>query len=152
MTGINEVRERLAGTAGALEILQDTQGAADLRALLADHVRLQEDAADPWRGLYDPARMPALDGLTDYAAIHPDTPMWDDDREEGVSQLIRAQGFEVSVVTEEYPDDDGALTVMLAAWEPGSPGDDWRLAAIYDTEDSDMAAMFVRPLGKAVQS
>lgn len=39
---INVVRARLAGTAGALEILQDTQGAVDLRALLADHARLNE--------------------------------------------------------------------------------------------------------------
>ena len=146
---IEEVRERLAKIADGFGPTR-TACRGDLRALLADHARLQQAVADPWRGLYAQEKLPAVT-LGSYGTAHPDIPMWDDDREEGPAQLIRAQGFEVNVVAEEYPEDEGDVAAILYAWEPISPGDDWRLAAIYDTEDSEMAAMFVRPLAMAVQ-
>ena len=150
MSDINEVRERAEELASALEKLDAPQDATTIRALLAAHAGLQALVSDPWRGLYAPERMPKLTGM-EYAAHHPDLPMWGDDREKSIVPLLTAQGFEAKGVTGDYPEDQGDVSAMLADWEPESPGDDWRLVAIYDTEDSDMAALFVRPLAMAVQ-
>ncbi|MGE4408429.1 hypothetical protein [Pseudomonas sp.] len=109
------------------------------------------DLADPWRGLYDPARMPKLDGVNDYHVAHPDLPKWPEDDERGISPLVKAQGFELEVVlgdyTEEGADDpDHDFCAWLAQWKPAPPaGDHWRLVCIQDTEDGP-AALYVRPL------
>jgi len=110
------------------------------------------DPADPWRGLYDPAKMPKLDGVDMCVVAHPDLPEWpnEEDEERGIDPLIRAQGFAWDVVSGEYPDDnndDFDCLAWLAAWEPRTPaGNGWRLAMIHDTEDGP-AALYVRPLG-----
>ena len=117
------------------------------------------DPADPWRGLYDPAKMPKLDGVNLYHAAHPDLPSWpkDEDEERGVGPLVKAQGFALEAVFGEYPDDDGEevdYCAWLASWTPDAPtGADWRLVCIQDTEEGP-AAFYVRPLAlidKAVQ-
>lgn len=108
------------------------------------------DPADPWRGLYDPARMPKLDGVNDYHVAHPDLPKWPEDDERGISPLVKAQGFELEAVfgdyTEEGADDpDHDFCAWLAQWKPAPPaGDHWRLVCIQDTEDGP-AALYVRP-------
>lgn len=109
------------------------------------------DPADPWRGLYSPELMPKLDGVNLYHAAHPDLPSWpkDEDDERGIGPLITAQGFAMTVVFGEYPDDDGEevdYCAWLASWTPNAPaGLGWRLVCIQDTEDGP-AAFYVRPL------
>lgn len=152
---INGVRERLERACidehGITWLTAKVDG-GDLRALLDDHARLQAQAGDPWRGLYDPDRMPKLDG--DYAAIHPDLPEWPDDREESIGPLLTAQGFEWKADEGDYGDAwesrDFDPAGWLAKWEPEAPGPEWRIALIHDTEDGPVA-VFVRPLAKAVQ-
>ena len=152
---INGVRERLERACidehGITWLTAEVYG-ADLRALLADHARLQA-LADPWRGLYASERMPKLDGHT-YEAWHPDLPSWPDDREDSIAPLLAAQGFEWKVVEGDYGDEWGSLDFdpagWLTKWEPESPGPEWRITLIHDTEDGP-AAVFVRPASKAVQ-
>lgn len=109
------------------------------------------DPADPWRGLYSPDKMPALDGVNLYHVAHPDLPSWpkDEDEERGIGPLVTAQGFALEAVFGEYPDDDGEevdYCAWLASWTPDAPaGDGWRLVCIQDTEDGP-AAFYVRPL------
>ena len=108
------------------------------------------DPADPWRGLYEPDKMPKLDGVNAYHVAHPDLPSWpnDEDEERGISPLVKAQGFELEAVFGEYPEDDDAdpdYCAWLAQWEPTPPtGEHWRLVCIQDTEDGP-AAFYVRP-------
>ncbi|MTI72210.1 MAG: hypothetical protein FH747_00930 [Stenotrophomonas sp.] len=109
------------------------------------------DPTDPWRGLYDPARMPKLDGVGDYVAAHPDLPEWPEDDERSIAPLIRAQGFAWAAVSGDYGTDYMSVDEFdtcswLAAWKPGPPaGEGWRQVLVHDTEDGPVA-VFVRPL------
>lgn len=109
------------------------------------------DPTDPWRGLYNPARMPKLDGVGDYVAAHPDLPEWPEDDERSIAPLIRAQGFEWDAVSGDYGTDYMSVDefdtcAWLAAWKPEPPaGEGWRLVLVHDTEDGPVA-VFVRPL------
>lgn len=102
----------------------------------------QQEGVDPWRGLYDPSSMPP-------SGHHPDLPVWEDDREESIEPLVRAQGFEMSGVSEELPDYDASsddVDEVIAAWIPEAPDSSYRLAAKHDNEDGEMVAWFVRPI------
>lgn len=107
--------------------------------------RLTAQQADPWRGLYSPDRMPSdKDEPT-----HPDLPSYDDDREDSIAPLLKAQGFEWKTITTEFdesvcPNDD-AYWQILRGWVPEPPDASYRLAGKYDTEDGP-SALFVRPI------
>ena len=111
------------------------------------------DPADPWRGLYDPARLPARDA---YGLImcHPDVPAWADGRESSLLPLFNAQGFELVVAGAEFGEEaagngvDGKAREM-ADWTPEGPGADWRLVWLGETED-ELGAWFVPPLAMGV--
>jgi len=110
------------------------------------------DPADPWRGLYDPARLPARDGHGEIMR-HPDVPAWADGRESSLLPLFYAQGFELVVVEAEFEEElvgTGvyANILQMSDWNPEAPGVDWRLVWLGETEDG-LAAWFVRPLAIA---
>lgn len=106
------------------------------------------DPADPWRGLYLPARMPMpseYGGLT-----HPDIPLWPDDREDALDKLVHAQGFDFHIVAGDFTeaaleDADELYWQEMRAWNPEAPEGEWRLAWKGDTEDGPYA-WFVRPM------
>ncbi|WP_416057768.1 hypothetical protein [Stenotrophomonas maltophilia] len=107
------------------------------------------DPADPWRGLYDPARLPARDSYGE-VLCHPDVPAWADGRESSVLPLFYAQGFDLVVVEAEFEEESVGTGVyaniqQMIDWNPEAPGDDWRLVWLGETEDG-LAAWFVRPL------
>ncbi len=106
------------------------------------------DPADPWRGLYLPARMPAPSEYGDLT--HPDIPLWPDDREDALDKLVHAQGFDFHIVAGDFTeaamdDDDELYWEELRAWNPEAPEGEWRLAWKGDTEDGPYA-WFVRPM------
>ncbi|WWW37221.1 hypothetical protein V8017_11435 [Stenotrophomonas rhizophila] len=106
------------------------------------------DPADPWRGLYLPARMPAPSEYGDLT--HPDIPLWPDDREDALDKLVHAQGFDFHIVagdfTEEAMEDGDELYWQeLRAWNPEAPEGEWRPAWKGYTEDGPYA-WFVRPM------
>lgn len=124
--------------------------ATELLELVRNQTRTVVDPADPWRGLYHPSRLPArnVDGEI---LCHPDVPAWADRREVSLRPLLLAQGFDLVVVESEFSEEGIGSAVYrseqeLHDWNPASPGDDWRLAWLGETEDG-MAAWFVRPLG-----
>ena len=107
--------------------------------------------SDPWRGLYASDRTPNRD---EYGCFyHPDIPSWDDEREESIAPLLKAQGFDLQCVTGDFSDEameEGGERYWqeMRSWNPEPNGDGWRLVAIYDTEDGPYA-MFVKPLAQA---
>ncbi|QIO87692.1 hypothetical protein G9274_001377 [Stenotrophomonas rhizophila] len=106
------------------------------------------DPADPWRGLYLPARMPAPSEYGDLS--HPDIPLWPDQREDALDKLVHAQGFDFQIVAGEFTyeamdDGDELYWQEMRAWSPAAPEGDWRLAWKGDTEDGPYA-WFVRPM------
>ncbi len=110
------------------------------------------DPADPWRGLYDPARLPARDSYGE-VLCHPDVPAWADGRESSLLPLFYAQGFDLVVVEAEFEEESVGTGVyaniqQMIDWNPESPGADWRLVWLGETEDG-LAAWFVRPLAIA---
>lgn len=110
------------------------------------------DPADPWRGLYHPARLPARDSHGEILC-HPDVPAWADGREASLRPLFYAQGFELFVVEAEFEDESlgagvYANTQQMLDWNPEAPGADWRLVWLGETEDG-LAAWFVQPLAIA---
>lgn len=110
------------------------------------------DPADPWRGLYDPARLPARNAMGE-VMCHPDVPAWADGREESLAPLFNTQGFELQVVLGEFADEgsaDGEARYWqeMRDWAPVPSGTGWRLAWLGETEDGP-AAWFVRPLAIA---
>ncbi len=110
------------------------------------------EPADPWRGLYDPARLPARDGHGE-VMCHPDVPAWADGRESSLLPLFYAQGFDLVVVEAEFEEESVgtgvyANTQQMIDWIPEGPGADWRLVWLGETEDG-LAAWFVRPLAIA---
>jgi len=107
------------------------------------------DPADPWRGLYDPARLPARDGHGE-VMCHPDVPAWADGRESSLLPLFYAQGFDLVVVEAELEEESVGTGVyaniqQMIDWNPEAPGADWRLVWLGETEDG-LSAWFVRPL------
>jgi hypothetical protein len=107
------------------------------------------DPADPWRGMYDPARLPARDGHGE-VMCHPDVPAWADGRESSLLPLFYAQGFDLVVVEAEFEEESVGTGVyaniqQMIDWNPEGPGADWRLVWLGETEDG-LAAWFVRPL------
>lgn len=107
--------------------------------------------SDPWRGLYAPERAPNRD---EYGCFyHPDIPSWDDEREESIAPLLKAQGFDLQCVPGDFSDEameEGGERYWqeMREWNPEPEGDGWRLVAIYDTEDGPYS-MFVKPLAQA---
>lgn len=108
----------------------------------------QIDTTDPWRGLYLAER---LSPRCEYGQlIHPDLPIWPDDREEALDKLVRAQGFDFVTVAGDFTDEalengDELYWGEMRAWNPEAPEGDWRLAWMGDTEDGPYA-WFVRPM------
>ena len=107
------------------------------------------DPADPWRGLYEQALLPARDSHGEIPC-HPDVPAWADGREASLRPLFYAQGFELFVVEDEFENESlgaggYANTQQMIDWNPEAPGADWRLVWLGETEDG-LAAWFVRPL------
>lgn len=107
------------------------------------------DVTDPWRGLYQAARLPAP---TEYGDIaHPDIPCWPDDREDALDKLVHAQGFDFQIVAGEFTEaaleeGDELYWAEMRAWTPVAPPEgEWRLAWKGDTEDGPYA-WFVRPM------
>lgn len=106
-----------------------------------------------------PELMPARD--SEGYAYHPDLDSMLEDGEEDDELPIsldkmRAAGFDAAFRlmeherSEEHPEyveyfENGGAA---SGWTPDSPGDDWRLVAVYDTECGP-AAMFVRALSQA---
>ncbi|MTI73312.1 MAG: hypothetical protein FH747_06580 [Stenotrophomonas sp.] len=107
--------------------------------------------SDPWRGLYAPERAPNRD---EYGCFyHPDIPSWDDEREESIAPLLKAQGFDLQCVPGDFSDEameEGGERYWqeMREWNPEPEGDGWRLVAIYDTEYGPYS-MFVKPLAQA---
>lgn len=106
------------------------------------------DPADPWRGLYLPARMQAPSEYGDL--FHPDIPSWPDDREDALDKLVHAQGFDFHIVAGHFTeaameDGDEMYWQELRDWNPEAPEGEWRLAWKGDTEDGPYA-WFVRPM------
>lgn len=107
--------------------------------------------SDPWRGIYAPERAPNRD---EYGCFyHPDIPSWDDEREESIAPLLKAQGFDLQCVPGDFSDEameEGGERYWqeMREWNPEPEGDGWRLVAIYDTEDGPYS-MFVKPLAQA---
>lgn len=106
------------------------------------------DPADPWRGLYLPARMSAPSEYGDLS--HPDIPLWPDQREDALDKLVHAQGFDFQIVAGEFTyeamdDGDELYWQEMRAWNPEAPEGEWRLAWKGDTEDGPYA-WFVRPM------
>ena len=107
------------------------------------------DPADPWRGLYDAARLPARNDMGE-VMCHPDVPAWADGREDSLAPLVNAQGFELQVVLGEFSDEGSAhgeasYWQEMRVWTPVPNGTGWRLAWLGEAEDGP-AAWFVRPL------
>jgi len=126
--------------------------ASQLLQLVRGQTGTGVDPADPWRGLYDPARLPARDGHGE-VMCHPDVPAWADDRESSLLPLFYAQGFDLVVVDAEFEEESVgtgvyANTQQMIDWNPEAPGADWRLVWLGETEDG-LAAWFVRPLAIA---
>ncbi len=107
--------------------------------------------SDPWRGLYARERAPNRD---EYGCFyHPDIPSWDDEPEESIAPLLKAQGFDLQCVPGDFSDEameEGGERYWqeMREWNPEPEGDGWRLVAIYDTEDGPYS-MFVKPLAQA---
>ncbi|HFK2882106.1 TPA: hypothetical protein ACGY73_000185 [Stenotrophomonas maltophilia] len=123
--------------------------ADELLELVRNQARTVVDPADPWRGLYDPSRLPARNSDGEILC-HPDVPMWADEREASLRALFLAQGFDLVLVEGELSEEAIGSGVYRAAqemhdWNPAAPGDDWRLAWLGETEDG-RGAWFVRPL------
>ncbi|MGE8218585.1 MAG: hypothetical protein ACN6OU_02380 [Stenotrophomonas acidaminiphila] len=110
-----------------------------------------DGGGDPWHGLYAPERAPNRD---EYGCFyHPDIPSWDDEREESIAPLLKAQGFDLQCVPGDFSDEameEGGERYWqeMREWNPEPEGDGWRLVAIYDTEDGPYS-MFVKPLAQA---
>lgn len=126
--------------------------ADELLELVRNQARTVVDPADPWRGMYHPSRLPARNADGEILC-HPDVPMWADGREESLRPFFLAQGFDLVVVGGELSEagiGSGAYSAAqeLHNWDPASPGEDWRLAWLGETEDG-LAAWFVRPLAIA---
>ncbi|AWH36631.1 hypothetical protein C1929_07635 [Stenotrophomonas sp. ZAC14D1_NAIMI4_6] len=126
--------------------------ASQLLQLVRGQTGTGVDPADPWRGLYDPARLPARDGHGE-VMCHPDVPAWADGRESSLLPLFYAQGFDLVVVEAEFEEESVgtgvyANTQRMIDWNPEAPGPDWRLVWLGETEDG-LAAWFVRPLAIA---
>ncbi len=123
--------------------------AGELNALLIDSS--PNGGSDPWRGLYAPERAPNRD---EYGCFyHPDIPSWDDEREESIAPLLKAQGFDLQCVPGDFSyeamEEGGERYWQeMREWNPEPEGDGWRLVAIYDTEDGPYS-MFVKPLAQA---
>lgn len=107
------------------------------------------DLADPWRGLYAPEKLPGRH--EQYGdTYHPDLPSWPDGREESISPLLAAQGFDLAPVEGEFSEEaietgDDRYWQELRDWQPQPPaGGGWRLVFVGDTEDGPLA-WFVRP-------
>lgn len=120
-----------------------------LCAELARGAAMQADPTDPWRGLYDSAKLPARNEMGE-VMCHPDVPAWADGREDSLLPLFNAQGFELQVVLGEFSDEgsaDGEASYWqeMRDWTPIPIGTGWRLAWLGETEDGP-AAWFVRPL------
>ncbi|HDS0944974.1 hypothetical protein [Stenotrophomonas maltophilia] len=129
--------------------------AVELLDLVRNQARTVVDPADPWRGLYHPSRLPARNADGEILC-HPDVPMWADGREVSLRPLFLAQGFDLVVVEGEFSEEGIGSGVYSAAqelhdWNPASPGEDWRLAWLGETEDG-LAAWFVRPLAIAAMA
>ncbi|GEM_PF-2524242 len=122
-----------------------------LESALAQADASPKGVSDPWRGLYAPERAPTRD---EYGCFyHPDIPSWDDEREESIAPLLKAQGFDLQCVPGDFSDEameEGGERYWqeMREWSPEPVGDGWRLVAIYDTEDRPYA-MFVKPLAQA---
>jgi len=132
-------KARLAQAAQLLQLVRGQGGAG-------------VDPADPWRGLYDPARLPARDAYGE-VMCHPDVPAWADGRESSLLPLFYAQGFDLVVVEAEFEEESVGTGVyaniqQMIDWNPEAPGVDWRLVWLGETEDG-LAAWFVRPLAIA---
>jgi len=126
--------------------------AAQLLQLVRGQNGIGVDPADPWRGLYDPARLPSRDSYGE-VLCHPDVPAWPDGRESTLLPLFYAQGFDVVVVEAEFEEESVGTGVcaniqQMIDWNPEAPGADWRLVWLGETEDG-LAAWFVRPLAIA---
>lgn len=126
--------------------------AAELLQLVRSQNGTGIDPEDPWRGLYDPARLPARDGHGE-VMCHPDVPAWADGRESSLLPLFYAQGFDLVVVEAEFEEESVGTGVyaniqQMVDWNPEGPGADWRLVWLGETEDG-LAAWFVRPLAIA---
>lgn len=129
--------------------------ATELLELVRNQTHTVADPADPWRGLYHPSRLPALNDDGEILC-HPDVPMWADGREVSLRPLFLAQGFDLVVVEGEFSEEGIGSRVYSAAqelhdWNPASPGENWRLAWLGETEDG-IAAWFVRPLAIAAMA
>lgn len=129
--------------------------ATELLELVRNQARTVVDPADPWRGLYHPSRLPARNADGEILC-HPDVPMWADGCEVSLRPLFLAQGFDLVVVEGEFSEEGIGSGVYSAAqelhdWNPASPGEDWRLAWLGETEDG-LAAWFVRPLAIAAMA
>jgi hypothetical protein len=106
----------------------------------------------PWRGLYDPERLPPRHVETG-ETYHPDLPSWPDDEQQSILPLLHAQGFDVQFVQGDFLEgvfeDAEAYRKEMRTWQPRPPaGDGWRLVAVGDTEDGPYAT-FIRPLSLA---
>lgn len=126
--------------------------ASELLQLARNQNHIARDPADPWRGLYAPARLPARDSYGEIMC-HPDVPAWADGRESSLLPLFYAQGFDLVVVEAELEAESTGTTPRANAqpvidWNPEGPGDDWRLVWLGETEDG-LAAWFVQPLALA---
>lgn len=134
------------------EMLEHSQGAwvrlGDVESALLD--ASPKGGSDPWRGLYASERTPNRD---EYGCFyHPDIPSWDDEREESIAPLLKAQGFDLQCVPGDFSDEameEGGERYWqeMREWNPEPEGDGWRLVAIYDTEDGPYS-MFVKPLAQ----
>lgn len=99
--------------------------------------------------LYDP-RLINRDQM-DGQFFHPHLPAYEEEsrEEEDITPLVTAQGFAIATVTPDPEIDSLAddYWEQIKAWEPSPPDDrdEWRLAAILDTEDG-ARAWYVRPL------
>ncbi|HHA2422309.1 hypothetical protein [Stenotrophomonas maltophilia] len=145
-----------ASCGGSLRICDTTRArlaqATELLELVRSQSRTVVDPTDPWRGLYHPSRLPARNADGEIPC-HPDVPIWADGREVSVRPLFLAQGFDLVVVEGDFSEEGVGSGVYsspqeLHDWNPGSPGEDWRLAWLGETEDG-LAAWFVRPLAIA---
>lgn len=123
--------------------------ATELLELVRNQTRPVVDPADPWRGLYDPSRLPARDADGEIPC-HPDVPKWSDGREGSLRPLFLAQGFDLQYTFGDFTEEavesrDHRYWEEMRAWQPTGPGEDWRMVWLGDCEEGPIA-WFVRPL------
>lgn len=153
---VDEVRAALLPGASPKDELESwKRGTKACAEVLGQVMRQTQDSpkggSDPWRGLYARERAPNRD---EYGCFyHPDIPSWDDEREESIAPLLKAQGFDLQCVPGDFSDEameEGGERYWqeMREWNPEPEGDGWRLVAICDTEDGPYS-MFVKPLAQA---